>query len=376
MPTLSTMGRAKDPVHKDITIKSGDQNRCVCNHCHTELSYKNVTMVKKHMMVSCKKIPAERKVELAGKAASPGSSLSPRASTSYTPIAEHAQSTLSGAKRDCPEPDTVSQQDQLQDERRGSSIMAPFVAKLSNAAQQKFEKQIAKFVYSGGLPARAVENKHLIEAVKTVHPAAKLPSRKMIHGKLLDDEYGDVTTAMNAQIDKAQVLTLSTDGWTKKGGHSLYAVVVLTPEPFYIDCKEWGAEQHTAKNIYEFLKPYIQKYDQPKGKVAGFVSDTEATMGCLGAFVTADFPHIIWIPCGSHVLHLLAKDILNDVEDVKIVVDDALEVSKYFKSVHLAQGILEAKQVEVYKITKALDLPGATRWNSHVCPLGSWVCVI
>ena len=368
------MGRRKDAVREDITVKDDNPSRCVCNHCHTELSSKNITVVKKHMLKSCQKISDERKVALADAAAS-GSSPSPRASTIYTAIAEHAQSTLastlslSGAKRDRPESDAENQPDGSVAKRRGSSSMECHVAKLSDAAQQKFGKEIAKFIYSGGLPARSVENKHLVEAVNILNAAAKPPSRKMIHGRLLDEEYAEVTASIQAQIDKAQVLSLSTDGWTKKGGHSLYAMVVLTPEPFYIDCREWGAEQHTAQNIYAFLKPYIEKYDQPKGKVAGFVSDTEATMGCLGGLVTADFPHIIWIPCGSHVLHLLAKDVLTDVEDVKIVVDDAVEVAKFFKAVHLAQAILEERQKEVYNVTKALNLPGATRWNSHVRPL-------
>ena len=63
---------------------------------------------------------------------------------------------------------------------------------LSSSKINKFNNYIADYFYETGTSFLRIENKKLAEAMKILHPDAKLPSRKQFSGHLLDESYNKV----------------------------------------------------------------------------------------------------------------------------------------------------------------------------------------
>ena len=59
-----------------------------------------------------------------------------------------------------------------------------------------------------------LENPLWIEVFKKIRPALKLPSRKILSGKLLDAEFNDTKEVVDILVSKAKNLALQLDGWS------------------------------------------------------------------------------------------------------------------------------------------------------------------
>ena len=72
---------------------------------------------------------------------------------------------------------------------------------------------LAQVVYLGNLPFRAVDDLQMVKFLQHISPGMKIPSRKSIAGRLLDEEYCRQVKHLVA-IVRDQHLTISIDGWT------------------------------------------------------------------------------------------------------------------------------------------------------------------
>ena len=77
--------------------------------------------------------------------------------------------------------------------------------------QDAFEQQLARVVYSGNLPFRAVDDLQMVKFLKQISPGMQIPSRKNLAGRLLDEEHCRQVKHLVA-ILRHHHLTISIDG--------------------------------------------------------------------------------------------------------------------------------------------------------------------
>src|SRR2546430_1292440 len=75
--------------------------------------------------------------------------------------------------------------------------------------------------------------------------------------------------------------------------------------------------------------------------------------------------HILCIPCDSHGVQLLVKDILMDIPQFKIIYEQTQSIAKAFKSSSLQYSRLKAIQIDRYSEPRALCLSVITRWGTQ-----------
>src|SRR5579859_7549458 len=78
-----------------------------------------------------------------------------------------------------------------------------------------------------------------------------------------------------------------------------------------------------------------------------------------------DLKHIFCIPCNSHHVQLIVKDILTCIPEFKELLQKAQTIAKAFKNASLQYAHLRQLQVEIYGQKRSLCLSGITCWGTQ-----------
>src|SRR5579859_4274436 len=78
-----------------------------------------------------------------------------------------------------------------------------------------------------------------------------------------------------------------------------------------------------------------------------------------------DLKHIFCIPCDSHGVQLIVKDILTCIPQFKELLEKAQTIAKAFKNASLQYARLRQLQVEIYGQKRSLCLSVITRWGTQ-----------
>jgi len=97
-----------------------------------------------------------------------------------------------------------------------------------------------------------------------------------------------------------------------------------------------------------------------------------------------DLKHIFCIPCNSHHVQLIVKDILTCIPEFKELLQKAQTIAKAFKNASLQYAHLRQLQVEIYGQKRSLCLSVITRWGPQYHLVESllkskdalWICVV
>ena len=172
----------------------------------------------------------------------------------------------------------------------GSSVlnMPKFsLDKMSANDSAEADLAVAQFFFHSALPLWLVDNLWFKRMFKAIRPAYFPMARTKLSTTLLDYEHARVKAHVEEHLARSHSLTLSLDGWTDFLGRSLYAFMAMTPTPFFYDGIFWGAERHSADNLFAALQQYIVALSGDSKKVVALVTDTEATMKAVWDRVVA-----------------------------------------------------------------------------------------
>jgi hypothetical protein len=81
--------------------------------------------------------------------------------------------------------------------------------------------------------------------------------------------------------------------------------------------------------------------------------------------VFKSFKRTIFIPCDSHDLQLLIKDITEDIEEYDKTIERSNTIVAYFNKSHKQLALFRSHQRHIYKINYALTLAGKIRWGTQ-----------
>src|SRR5207237_531824 len=113
-----------------------------------------------------------------------------------------------------------------------SFITKPLATRLlSKSEEVLFEKLIIRATVSAGFSLRWVENKEVQELFYFLNPALKLPGRRVLGERVLDDESKALENEMTQVLKNDTVgVTLSFDGWTNVLNQNILGSVFITSE--------------------------------------------------------------------------------------------------------------------------------------------------
>ncbi len=92
------------------------------------------------------------------------------------------------------------------------STINNFIDHMNEEEQETLEFLLAQVLFSARVPFAFVENPLVIQFFNYFRPSFKLPNRKKIANKLLDEVYEEVKIQADEQISKATTLCMIFDG--------------------------------------------------------------------------------------------------------------------------------------------------------------------
>ncbi|CAL1672875.1 unnamed protein product [Lasius platythorax] len=170
---------------------------------------------------------------------------------------------------------------------------------------------------------------------------------------------------------KGKTVTLMQDGWSDIHNTPIIANVLSTGELYYfLSVIDFGSNKKSADYCLQLAKEAIKKAATKFNcKVQSFVSDNEKKMVLMRTKLSELYndEKFILYGCASHYLNLVGEEIVK-IKNIKGLVTNILEIQKYFRNHHCAGAWLRN-----CKRSCKPQLPGDTRWNSHVKCLDTFI---
>jgi hypothetical protein len=136
----------------------------------------------------------------------------------------------------------------------------------------------------------------------------------MIAGPLLDEVYSEVKGRTDQYISALPLLNIITDESSNVNNARISNVSVHSdPDVLHYISEDIRAMQMTATGSAQWLRTHLLNVaNNDPTRLNSLTTDTCSTMFCMWGEIEKfpDFRHIFFIPCDSHGVQLLLKDLL------------------------------------------------------------------
>lgn len=221
----------------------------------------------------------------------------------------------------------------------------------------------------GNQPFTVFEDPFFKPFMDAVNPAYKLPSRKMLAGPLLDSVYSQIKGRSDEMIrTTSRFINVSTDESSNIKGSRICNISVHS---------EYGSMHYVSEDIFakvmtalaeaEWLRNHlIVLSNNDLSRINCIANDTCSTMLSMWAEVEKfeDLRHCFFIPCDSHGIQLLVKDVFK-IPRFKTILEKAQSIVVAFKRANLQYARLRKCQIICYKKLQSLVLSVITRWGTQ-----------
>jgi Protein of unknown function (DUF 659)/hAT family C-terminal dimerisation region len=258
------------------------------------------------------------------------------------------------------------------------------VVPLTTEAHESLLKKAGYVVYVGARPFSLWEDYAMGDFLDELNPAFKPPGRKLVGGRLLTTCYNETFKGVLEAIKLSDFINISTDesSTSMKDRVINYSIVTSTGKSFCMKLEEVPTGTSSAERQADWLnraidiletgfqKEYGQHAKLPR--LNSVATDTCSTMRCLWRILSTKprFKSSFFVPCDSHGLQLLIKDIIS----LPLFVDTMTlcnHIVGHFRSAHKQLALVRSLQKEIYGRKYALTLAGNTRWGTQYLELFS-----
>jgi Protein of unknown function (DUF 659)/hAT family C-terminal dimerisation region len=240
---------------------------------------------------------------------------------------------------------------------------------ISPSQKDILDRRFALACYSQGLPFTVFESPEMKEALHELHPAYKPPTRYVLSGKLLEEVYSDLKVNVDKAITATPYLNVITDESENISSERIANISIHTLSgAFHWTSEDLLARRMTAVGVSEWLKEHLKIISNGDlSRINSIATDTCNTM--LGAWEklhnSAELKHCFFIPCDSHGIQLLIKDLFTYVLSLKELHDQAQAIVKAFRKATLQYARLRGYQIQRYGKKQSLCLSVITRWGTQ-----------
>lgn len=240
---------------------------------------------------------------------------------------------------------------------------------LSATAKRDLDHLAAMALYCGARAFATYTDPGMKALLKGLNPAYTPPDRHALAGRLLDDCYNKVKAKVDNRLANCSLLNFVTDESSNIQYRRIVNLSVHTADGVFFQCSEpTGAQSMASENYAEWIfRQLIEITHHDLSRVNSLATDTCATMRKIWRVLghQESLQHVFFVPCDSHGLQLLIKDILN-LPWCHSIHQRASKITTAFRRAPLQYEILREKQLLHYGKHQALLASVITRWGSQV----------
>jgi len=186
--------------------------------------------------------------------------------------------------------------------------------RLSPAEKSELDFQAAMWCFMGNHSFRMFENPFGKKFLHALNPAYKPPSRKTLSGPLLDSTYVSTQTHMNELIATMSNLNIVTDESSNIAGARICNITIHSASgSLHCISEDIRAKQMNAAAAAQWLRNHLLALSNGDlSLINSLTMDTCALMFAMWLELQRfpDLKYCLFIPCDSHGIQLLIKDLL------------------------------------------------------------------
>ncbi|KAJ3995444.1 ribonuclease H-like domain-containing protein [Lentinula boryana] len=241
-------------------------------------------------------------------------------------------------------------------------ISIPF----NDEEKKAIHKQFLRATISANLPFLWVEDPEVIKLFLMFRSAAGnvIPSREVVGGRLLSEEYERVEQELAAEL-KGKKVTLTCDGVKDISKNNLMGVSISSGfKPRLIDLYDATADKKDGDSMEAALGAMVDKSEKKYGCiVTGLGTDNDGGTKAGRVKLGTRRPWILTFPCGAHQGHLCLADYFKVNPDAEKISEQATEligwINNHGRTTHLVAFLclIELKQrLRTAAVTKRDDI--------------------
>lgn len=128
---------------------------------------------------------------------------------------------------------------------------------MDDCSQRNVGECFARAMYATGSPLMLTANVYWKRFLNVLRPAYTPPTRHALSTHLLDTEFNRVQAKDKQTIDKADCISVISDGWSNVRGQGIINYIVTTPQPVFYKSTDTKDNRHTGLYIADELKTVI-----------------------------------------------------------------------------------------------------------------------
>lgn len=255
---------------------------------------------------------------------------------------------------------------------------------LTTQRREQIRRGLARAVYLDNLPFTAFEKgKALNNAIHLIHPEIQQPSPKVIRGQYLDLEYDEIKAKVDGLITTEQYLNITADESTNITTSRIITLCANLYEKgsFFLTSHDCSGDKVSSEYMCEFIRKQLHTLVDPEGKLTTLEQRIQASKrvnsiafdtceGQLKAFrlikQVDELQHVFFVPCESHGLQLLVKDLIERVPSLKATFNDVQRLATAFSTSPKQLGKLRQVMQKVLGRQYSFTLAVITRWGTQL----------
>ncbi|KAN0067832.1 hypothetical protein V8E54_014079 [Elaphomyces granulatus] len=192
------------------------------------------------------------------------------------------------------------------------------VRSISKEEQEKLEEKAGYAIYCGARPFSMFMEPYMKDFILNLEPAFEVPSNRTFATTVLDLCYEETRAEVFDVLRRSHFLNVSLDESSNIKRDRIINICILTNfGPFCLRYELVGVGTSSAERIAEWLVKQLEILEKDIGqklpRINSLTTDTCSTMRSLWELLrTYDrFKYALFVPCDSHGLQLLIKDIIS-----------------------------------------------------------------
>ncbi|KAF8844642.1 hypothetical protein BDN67DRAFT_666973 [Paxillus ammoniavirescens] len=255
----------------------------------------------------------------------------------------------------------------------GSSVAVPFYGELftetqpwSEARQAEFAADLCQLIIACNMAWLAVEIPYWRAFFSKWLPGVMMPGRQELSGRVLDEQVENLLGEMKVKVQD-RYGTGQCDGWKNVSKTSIIGTMInVEYTPYLLNTIDISAKPKTAVELLKLVEAEI-KYavEVLKIIIVGWCTDASGESAKMRRLLVRKMPHLVVVDCWAHQINLIVGDVFKIKHHFIEIVNDALEVVKWFNNHSRALALLQDAQMAKLNLILTLILPVLTRWTSH-----------
>ena len=242
------------------------------------------------------------------------------------------------------------------------------IHQLSAREKEDLDIRAARVCLIGGYPFTLFESEEMKHFCNGMNSEYKPPTRQRIAGDLLDKVYHDIQADTNTFLKSHDMLNIVTDESSNINHSRICNISIQTPVgPLHYVSEDVGSIRLNATGYALWLSQHLLRItNNDISRINSIAADTCATMLAMGEQLqlSDQFKHVFFIPCDSHSIQLLVKDILT-IPYLKSILSNAQAIVSAFHKSPFQHALLREQQIICYGKHYSLILSVITRWGTQ-----------